>query len=332
MVTLRDVAKEAGVSAATASLALNNSDKVNIDTLKKVQKIARELNYIPDARAKALTKKSTKIIGLVVPEINNPFFADLAQAIKMKLNESDYSIILCGTQNDPKEEKKYIDMFRSGMVDGAIFTCLTEVNNSFITELASNHIPVVYIDRIGDDGGIIPIVKSNLKDGGYQITRHLIKLGHKKIAYIGRKDEERYAGFKDAMLEFGCEINKDYIFDKYHAFESGVKAGFMLNNLEDKPTGIICFNDETAIGLMQTLIKFDFNIPKDFSVCGIDNIDVAKYYSPSLTTIDIPKKKMGKKAAEILLKLIAGKEVEKEDYFINYQVKLIERDSSSKLE
>ena len=141
MVTIKDVAKAAGVSPATVSLALNNNDKVNRETRKRVQAVARSLNYIPNARAKALVEKSTKIIGLVIPEIHNPFFSEMAQAIKDYLQDSDYSIILCGTDNNPDLESKYINMFKGGLVDGAIFSCITNVNNEVVHDLARNYLP-----------------------------------------------------------------------------------------------------------------------------------------------------------------------------------------------
>ena len=328
MVTIKDVAKAAGVSPATVSLALNNDEKVNRETRKRVQQVAKALNYIPNARAKALVKKSTQIIGLVIPEIDNPFFAEMAQAIKDYMKDSDYSIILCGTDNNPELESKYVNMFMSGLVDGAIFVCLTDVNNGLIMDLARNYIPIVYVDSLSEDEQVIPVIKSDLKDGAYQLTRHLIGLGHKKIAFIGRKDEERYVGYCQGLQEAGYPLVETYVLAPSYTFGHGVEAGRKILGLADMPTGIVCFNDEVALGLTQFLIKAGIRVPEEISVCGIDNT-VSRFYNPEITTIDVPKKKMGKTAAELLLKMINGEEIKETERYIHFPVQLIKRDSTA---
>jgi len=327
MVTIKDVAKAAGVSPATVSLALNNDAKVNRETKQRVQQVAKALNYIPNARAKALVKKSTQMIGLVIPEIDNPFFAEMAQGIKDFLKDSDYSIILCGTDNDPELESKYINMFKSGLVDGAIFTCLTDVNNELILDVARNYLPIVYVDRLSGDEQVIPVIKSDLKDGAYQLTRHLIELGHKKIAFVGRKDEERFEGYYQGLQETGYPLAENYIITPSYTFDHGVEAGKRILGLADKPTGIVCFNDEVALGLTQFLIKAGQRVPEEISVCGIDNT-VSRFYNPEITTIDVPKKEMGKTAAELLLKMINGEAIQKAERYIHFPVTFIKRDST----
>lgn len=326
--TIKDVAKAAGVSPATVSLALNNSENVNEETRKRVQAVARALNYIPNARAKALVKKSTKMIGLVIPEINNPFFAEMAQAIKDYLKDSDYSIILCGTDNNPELESKYINMFKSGLVDGAIFTCLTNINNEVVYDLARNYIPLVYIDRPADEEQVIPVLKSDLLGGAFQLTRHLIELGHRKIAFIGRTDEERFQGYLQGMEAAGCPVRKSYIFDRCYTFEHGMEVGKILFKQAEKPTGVVCFNDEVALGLAHFLVRAGLNIPADLSVCGIDNT-VSRYYNPEITTIDVPKREMGRTAAKLLLKMINGEKIQAEECFIQFPVTFIQRDSTA---
>lgn len=327
MVTIKDVAKAAGVSPATVSLAMNNNAKVNRKTKERVQQVAKELNYIPNARAKALVQKSTKMIGLVIPEIANPFFSEMAQAIKDALIDSDYSIILCGTDNNPKLETKYINMFKSGLVDGAIFSCLMPTNQEFVLDLACNNIPIVFIDRPGVDEKVIPVIKSNLKDGAYQLTQHLIGLGHKKIAFIGRIDEERFQGYLQGLQEAGYPLRKTHLFDHSFTYDHGVEAGKAILQSKDRPTGIVCFNDEVALGLTQFLIKSGRRVPADFSVCGIDNT-VSRHYNPEITTIDVPKKEMGQTAADLLLKMINGQKIRKEERYIHFPVTLIKRAST----
>lgn len=335
-VTLKDVAREAGVSLATASLALNNIDKVNEETCRKVHKIAKKLNYIPNARARALVKRATRAVGLVIPEVVNPFFAELAQAIKNRLQLDGYNVILCSTDYKTEEEVRYINMFKSGMVDGAIFACLGEMmkkNSKMVTELARHYLPVVYVDRDGVDNDLIPVVKSNLKNGSYQATRHLIKLGHREIGFVGQS-HERMSGYKQAMKEANLKVRQKYVYYNYLTIEGGFEVGNKLASLKKSgeiefPTAIVCFNDEMAIGVIQALINNGISVPGDLSICGTDNIKITSFYNPPLTTVDVPKVQMGTKAAELILKLINGQELNADEHYIIYPTKLIVRKSTT---
>lgn len=332
-VTIKDVAKKAGVSVATVSLALNNSDKVNIDTLKKVHKIAHDLNYVPNARAQALVKRATNTIGLVIPEVINPFFAELAQAIKDTVKKEDYNVILCSTNYQIEEEIRYINMFKSGQVDGAIFASLGEYIKSdlnIIKDLAENYLPVLYIDNEVDENGIIPVIKSDLENAAYQATTHLIRLGHNKIAYIG-DSVKRFSGFKKAMKDNGLKLVDEYIFYDYLTIEGGFRAGSELLEYDHYPTGIVCLNDEIALGVIQTLSRGGLKIPDDISICGIDNIRMAQFYNPSLTTVNLPKEKIGKKAGDLILKMMKGDILGEKDMSIIYPTELIVRNSTAKV-
>lgn len=327
MITLTDVAEKAGVSPATASLALNNSNKVKKETYERVHKIAKELNYVPNARAQALVKQATKTIGLVIPEIINPFFAELAQAIKNEVKKENYNVILCSTEYKFEEEIKYINMFKKGQVDGAIFASLGEElskDNGVIQELADNYIPVVCIDNGIQNHGVIPVIKSDLEHASYVAARHLIELGYRDIGFIG-KSIKRLNGFRKAMEEKSLTINDSNIF---YNVQDGFKAGNSLLEYNNLPEALICYNDEVAIGVIQVLASSGINIPEDISICGIDNIGFSKFYNPPLTTVDIPKEEMGEKAAELLLKLIEGREVTAEEMSITYSTELIVREST----
>lgn len=333
MVTLRDVARKADVSPATASLALNNSNKVSRKTLKKVQGIARKMNYIPDARARALACKKTRIIGLVIPDIKNPFYSELAQIIKNAAKRSQYNIILCGVESE-EDELDYIKMFRGMQVDGAIFTCSHrgDHNADLISELAQNYIPVVYIDRTGNDDDIVPVIKSNLQDAAYKAVEHLTKLGHRRIGFAGKENGERTRGFFNAVKYFKLEVDENNCFYNTLFFKDGYDLGKKLIKRGNLPTGIVCHNDEVAMGLIQYLIKSGIEVPRDISVCGIDNIVLSHFYNPSLTTIDLPIKEMGEKAVELLLKMIDGQKPSIEEIYIRYPVQLIVRDSTDILQ
>ncbi len=333
-VTLNDIANKAGVSLATVSLALNGSDKVNKDTKIRIKNIAEELNYIPNARARALVKKSTQTIGLVIPEVVNPFFAELAQSIKDYVRSQDFNVILCSTDYQSEEELRYINMFRSGQVDGAIFACVGDVmekHNELIIELVKQKIPVVFVDRDGVDHDLIPVVKSDVYHAAYQAADYLISLGHKNLAFAGQS-LERLNGFKSALLKHKLELNDDNIYYDYLKMEGGYQVGKKIAALKERPTAVVCLNDEIAIGVIQALIAKKVEVPEEISVVGIDNIKMANFYNPALTTVNIPVSQMGVKAAEILLKKIAGKPLSPKEKFFIFPTELIIRDSSRKLE
>ncbi len=330
-VTLNDIADKAGVSLATVSLALNGNEKVNIDTRERIQRIAREMNYIPNARARALVNKSTKTIGLVIPEVINPFFAELAQSIKSYVRDKGFNLILCSTDYKSDEEKRYINMFRSGQVDGAIFACVGDMmaeHNQMITQLARENVPVVYVDRDGVDNELIPVIKSDLFSAAYQAADHLINLGHSRIGFIGQS-QERLAGFKKALKEAEIEVKEQYIFYDYLTIEGGYLVGKKVATMQKMPTGLIAINDEMAIGIIQSLTANGVKVPEDVSVVGIDNIKMANFYNPPLTTVDIPVEKMGQKAAAVLLKKIAGYELDPTEKYIVFPSELIIRASTA---
>lgn len=328
--TLKDIAEKANVSIATVSLALNNSEMVNHETYEKIKKIANDLNYTPNARARALVKKSTETIGLVIPEVENPFFAEMAQSIKNTIKKSGYNLILCSTEYKSEEELRYINLFKSGLVDGAIFACLgdmMEEHNKMIIDLVKNNTPVVFVDREINNYNLIPVIKTDLYKGAYEIAKYLIESGHNKIGFVGQS-EERVKGYKKALKDHNIEVNNEYIFYNFLTIEGGYKVGKKVLELKDLPTALICLNDEMAMGIIQSLTSGGLNVPQDISIIGIDNIRMSEYYNPSLSTLNIPKKKMGAKAAEILLKKINKKKLNPKEQLIIFPTELIIRQSS----
>ena len=320
MVKLIDVANKAGVSKATASLALNNSDKVNEKTLARVRQAAEELNYIPNAIGKALANDSTNAIALVVPEVNNQFFSEIVQLIQNEVKKYDYNLILCTTEYDHNEEKKYINLFRGGLVDGAIFTSHTTDNKELIN-FAKNFKPIVFMDRKIEEKNIIPVVKSNLVEAAEKAVQYLIDLGHTKIGYIGY-DEERYIGYKNKVKDF---LNPQKY--RYHEL-SEIKKIIETDDKEKLPTAFLCYNDDTAFKLIMYLSNAGFNVPQDMSVCGIDNVKLSEIYNPPLTTVNLFKDKIVKKIVGILIKKIKGEKIKEEEYYQEYSTELIIRKST----
>ncbi|MFW5988194.1 MAG: LacI family DNA-binding transcriptional regulator [bacterium] len=332
MIRLKDVAKKANVSPATASLALNDNELVNDKTKAKIKQIAKEMNYIPDARAKALKTKETKIIGLVIPEIDNPFFSEIAKEIKNVAKKNGYNIIYCGVENE-KDELDYISLFRGMQVDGAIFASFvsnSDLNINLIKELADNFIPVVFIDRLYDAGEKIDSVNSDLEKAAFIAAEYLVNLGHKKIAFAGKENEFRMNGYLKALKKYDLTNDAKYLYKNILSFEDGYKLGKKIAVQKDKPTAIISHNDEVAVGLIQALVSSGINIPDEMSICGIDNIRLSHFYNPALTTVNIPNKKMARKAIKLLLNKINSKNTVQTQH-LKFDVTLVERETTKKL-
>jgi DNA-binding LacI/PurR family transcriptional regulator len=332
-VTLNDIAKAAGVSKATVSLALNRNERISRATVDKVLRVAAELNYVPDFRGKALAEKRTRMIGVVVPTIVSSFHSELVQAIRDRLGEEKYRVLLCITNESKDEEADYIDMFRGGTVDAAIFAVYSYVNSDggnekLISELSRNHIPVVYIDKEDPDDSI-PTVTFSPINAVYQATKHLIDLGHRSICYVGYlyDSSDRIRGFKMAMEEAGITIDEESIL-LIPTFE-GTAATDWLTKAVSLPTGLVCFNDEMAVGVVQSLTSAGIRVPDQVSVCGVDDSRFARLCSPSLTAIRVPIKEIGVKAAELSLKLLSGEKLSAEERYVTYPVELIPRESTA---
>ncbi|MFW6009482.1 MAG: LacI family DNA-binding transcriptional regulator [archaeon] len=324
MVKLKDIAEKANVSIATVSRALNEDDEINDKTKNKIFEIAKELNYTPDFRGQALVKKSTKIIGVVVPRVDNVFFAEFIQAIKNTVTGKGYNDILYTSNHTTKDQ--YINVFKSGFVDGLIFS-FDEICPK-IKNLAKE-IPVVFVgvDYPEERMKNIPVITANFQQGSYATTSHLINLGHKNIAYAGPMSK-RYYGYKKAMEENSLSIIDNFLIDNVHNMDEFDPEIIKKENI----TGIISYNDEIAIYLIQLLERSGIKIPADVSMCGVDNIKFSNSSNPPLTTFDIPKTQMGESAGELLLnKLSSNKKIFKNEKRIIHKGKLIVRKSTATL-
>lgn len=336
-ITLKQIAKEAGVSEATASLALNDSELVNINTKIKIKKIARDLDYVADIRGKSLAKKSSDTLALVIGAMDNPFNAELSQFIKNYVKQAGYNLIICTTQGKKEEEENYLKVLKSGAVDGAIFT--TRYKESLeldhkIFKLYEEGLGIVYIDRINKyNSEAIATVLSDRKAGSEMMVNKFIILGHKKIAYVGNIESERFVGYQSALLENNFKLNDDFIYNTgwNDGYRVGTIAARKIIKAREKPTGVVCFNDQVAVGLVQCLQKNGIEVPGQISVSGFDNIEISEYFSPALTTVDIPKRDLAKKAVELFVEMIENKSNADQQSQFLYPVELKSRDSIRKI-
>jgi len=330
-ITIKDIAKMAEVSTATVSMVLNNKgEHISVQTKERILQIAREYNYVPNTMARSLVTKQTKTIGLVIPDIANPFFPEIARGAEDKANEAGYSIIFCNTDDDIEKERRYIDMLSEKMVDGIIFTASSD-RNYWLDKLHKQSIPIILLDRdIPLDGRVGRIVVNN-QQGTYEGTKYLIEKGYRNIAFINgnianETAKNRLAGFKSALQDHGLEIKNKTILEGSFKREWGYGAATWLLNQKIDFDAVVCGNDLIAIGAIKALKDAGKKIPQDVAVLGFDDIYMAKLVEPELSTISQPKYEMGYKASELLINMIEkNKAMEKP---IVFDTKLVIRKST----
>lgn len=309
MHTIKDVAKEAGVSVATVSRVLNNKGYVNEETRKRVSEVISKLNYKPNAVARSLFKKQSKTIALIVPDIKNPFFPEIARAIEDVMNDKDYTLILCNSDENEEKEKKYLDMMKQKYVDGIIIVTSTLAPK----HIEENGIPIIALDRpIGNN---IPSVTVNNYDGARQAVRHLKTIGCQRIAHVrGPKNvmnaDERYKGY---LAEVGNDswFQNDYIVEGNYNMEQTTKGTMELLKKHPDIDGIFAGNDYMAVGVVKAVTQMGKSIPDDLSIIGFDGIELGKLTNPEITTMSQPIYEIGTEAARLLLDVIEGKKVTK---------------------
>ncbi len=307
MVTIQDVARKANVSITTVSRVINDKPDVSKETKERINKIIKEMGYKPNSVARGLVLRKTNTLGLLIPDISNPFFPEVARGIEDFAKNNGFSVIFCNTDNKKSEEKKAINLLRSKQVDGIILS-LSFKNKEELEKLRKENFPVVQIDREIPDINY-PIVKIDNIKSGYKATRYLIESGHTKIAHItGNTDtktgQDRLEGYKKALEEFDIEINEKWILKGDYSKDSGYREIKRLLKQDEPPTAIFIANDLMAIGTYEALMEKNIKIPDELSIIGHDDIDIASIVNPKLTTLSQPKYKLGQLAAKILISRI----------------------------
>ncbi|WP_040193638.1 LacI family DNA-binding transcriptional regulator [Clostridium culturomicium] len=335
--TLKDIAADTGFSVTTVSLVLNNKpSKIPEGTKQIILEAAQRLGYRPNQLAVSLVKKRTDTLGLIVSDVSNPFFSTLAKGVEDICRENGCNMILCNTNNMHKCDLDYINMLVDKGVDGIIYgmagdsTLKNAIDSCNL--MKEQDMSFVIIDRYFKKLHTSYIGVDHLM-GGYYATKHLIEMGHKKIACITgplHLDDvlERLKGYKKALKEAGIKYDSKLVFEGRYNMESGAAAFPWL--MKTKCTAVFAFNDMTAYGLYIEAKKNGVSIPKDFSVVGYDDIYFSKILEAPLTTIKQPVYEMGVKATEILIEAIKNKKRPEEQFV--YQPELIVRSSTRKFE
>lgn len=325
-ITLQDIAKYANVSRTTASMVLNDKNiNVSKETRNRILEAAKELNYIPNSLARSLSTKKSYTIGFIIPDIENPFFAEMAKAIETEAEKQGYSVILCNTFNSSKKEEEYIRLLISKLVDGVIIVVNGKKNNS-MNLLKSNEVPFVIVDRhIAEIEDINGVFCDNEEGIGLGID-YLIKKGYKNIAFVGETQNEvrlnsRIKYFEKISKQ--CNIfNESLLEEDEISLQGGINATERLISKNNNIDAIFYSSDVMAIGGIKCLLRKGLKIPEDIGILGYDNIGICAYIEPELTTIAQPIYNMGKEAFNLLIDVANNNQKEN---IINLKPYLVER-------
>ena len=310
-INIKDIARIAQVSHTTVSRALNDKSRIRQETKEKILSIAKELGYRPNFIARSLVLKRTRTLGLVITNIANPFYTELAQGIEKTATKLGYSIILCSTQSDISTEKQYIEMLRSKGVDGIVFSS-AHMEDPNIVALAEEEFPITLVNR----RTYHPVVKEKVNYvgvdnilGGFLAVEHLIRLGHERIGVIGGSAEssvglERLEGGKKALSTYGLEQRNDYFLEGNFLKKSGYERGKQFLKMAELPTAIFAASDYMALGVCQAILEEGLRIPEDVALIGFNDIEFSSMQGIELTTIGQKKFEMGAIAVEMLVEKI----------------------------
>jgi LacI family transcriptional regulator len=306
-VTLKDIAVKAGVSVSIVSRILNNQAKkyrISPVTEARVLKAARELNYRPNQLARGLRMKKTHTIGLIVPDISNPFFAHIARVIQKQAYQEGYSLLVCNTDENINTEMEQIDIMRSRRLDGFIIMPVG-VTHDHIDDLLANTIPLVLLDRCFDDCDTHSVVVDNYL-GACQAVEHLTNLGHEQIAIIQGlpntyTNNARVNGYKDILKKKHIAVDESLIVGNDFRKENGYTETKFLLKLQVPPTAIFTTSDLITLGALQAIYEENLKIPEDISIVAFDDIDFAPYLLTPLTAVEQPKELMGEVAVKLLI-------------------------------
>ncbi len=332
-VTLKWLSGQCGLSPTAVSLILNNKEvRVSGEKKKLVLELAKKHNYVPNSVAVGLVTKKTKIIGFLIPDVTNLFFAEIAKNVEQELGEKGYSIMLCNTNDNVKEENKYVDLLLSRGVDALIFcTANNSLSGNYILEkFSENKIPCVAFDRYFPDMDC-PVIATDDTLGAKLAVEHLIEMGHKKIGCItgpaiSASAQRRFEGYRSALLGAGIEIVQDRIENGDYQFESGYQKGKLL--LQRDITALFLSNDMMAYGFYKAAQEANMRIPQDISVTSFDDLLFSSMLSVPLTSVRQDTKQLSAKICEVVSARLKG---EKQTNLYLYKPDLIKRQSVKEL-
>lgn len=337
-VTIYDIAEKLNLAASTISRALKDHHSISDKTIKKVKQTAKEMGFVPNTLAAGLRGNVTKTIGILIPTVTQPFLSSLISGIEIAAQKSDYSVIIMQSHDSYQMEVDMAKSLYSNRVSGVICSLAMETKDtSHFKQFSNNNIPLVFVDRVPKDYDTFRVVINNYL-AGYKATKHLVEQGCKRIAHLTAGSEfgtlynERKRGYIDALSEHGLPVQNNLIVSlKEMTYEAGVKACNQLFDLKMPPDGLFAPGDILAVSAVQTAKKRGIKVPDQFAVIGFNNDPISEIIEPNISTITHPAEKMGKAAAELIIKNLKSVKEEdaKEITFLNTQVLI--RESSKKI-
>jgi LacI family transcriptional regulator len=314
MVSIRDVARLAGVSVTTVSRVINRRGRTSKATEEKVWRAIEILQYRPNLLAQGLRSQKTRLLGLLVPDIDSPFFARLARYIEEAAYQRGYNLILCNVGEDPKKERHYLEVLLQRQVEGIIFPRVSD--ESLLFRIPSlSRVPYVVLDRTLEHEEA-PTVKLDNLAAGALAASHLLELGHKKFACISGPQKitvcrERLEGFLARLAQEGIPSHDVLVVEGDFKIEGGRKAMETILSRSSPPFALFCMNDMMAFGAIQVAKEKGWRVPEDISVIGLDNNPLCEVFSPPLTTVAQPFDRIAKEGIALLCKLIEKKKIRK---------------------
>jgi LacI family transcriptional regulator/LacI family repressor for deo operon, udp, cdd, tsx, nupC, and nupG len=333
-ITISDIAKLANVSKSAVSIVLNNKSGVSEKTRTKVLETIKKYNYYPNQIAQSLAARETKSIGLIIKEIDNPYFAKVMKGVYDASSKLGYSVLLGSSELSSEKESEILNALLTKRVDGLLISPLQsdETDFTYLANLLNDNYPLVILGEIKNYS--TSRVDINNINAAYDAVSYLIKLGHRRIAHFAGPvhsghGQKRLEGYKQALIDNNIPINKDYILSLEPYTPHGYNAGIELfsRNIEP-PSAVFCYNDLIAIGLINALLDLKIQVPEKVSVVGFDNIDFSEFVKIPLTTIQMPAYEIGSASATLLIKQITGSISQLNEKII-LEHKLIERNSCS---
>lgn len=311
-VTIKDIARMAGVTHSTVSRALNEHPGIASETVARIKQIADDLGYVPSGVARGLKTKRSNALGVIVSRIDDPFFGEILQGIEDIAHEAGYSLLVAASHRNFEREQVIVQAMGERRVEGLI-VCSTHFGKEHERKLKSYGIPIVAVDNQALSDYQYSIYHDDFY-GSQQATQHLIDLGHVKIAYLGNKKagrttQDRLDGFCQALKNATYPTGDEYIFHGPDGTpEGGIAGAQYFIQKEERPTAIVCFNDMMALGVLHAYKNVGMRVPGDCSVVGFDNINISAYSDPPLTTFEQPKYQLGLTAAQMMLNLLDSAE------------------------
>jgi len=317
MVKLKDIAVRAGVSIMTVSKALRSAKDISPATRERICKLAAEMGYVPDLSAQLMRSGKTKLFGLIISAATNPIYARIVMAIEERAHELGYDLLFAHSLNQPSREEACIRRFLLRRVDGLFITPVYRLTPTAVAyeEIRRFKVPTVILGHRGLFCSQFANVETDDIAASYAVTKHLIELGHKRIAYftgppVSPSAQERYEGYRRALREANIEMDDRLVFNAGSTIEEGEKAALQMLNEDPKATAVQAVNDLVAIGAAQVFLNQGIDIPQKLSLAGFGNILVSEYFRVPLTTVRQPKLRLGYAAMELMQSLLRGEGAE----------------------